>query len=230
MNAPPDSLWGKITPHYWEDPRVPERMFAKMPDIKLIALLRNPIDRLFSHYRFLVRRGVEPRPFEEVVFDKNSRKYHYYTPLGEYGRILNSFLKYFPPHQLQVAFSEDLERQPESVLDSLMAFLGLTPGYRPENLGKRYNVGGTQTRLTWLISFAKSTWPVKWAWRALPERIRVGIGKWYFFEVAPVPEKAAPLQPEIRQQLVNYYKSDILELQDIIRTSVPWKEFEDGSA
>jgi hypothetical protein len=49
------------------NPLVPERMAKTIPDAKLIALLRNPVDGAYSHYQMGLRRGNEVRPFEEAV-------------------------------------------------------------------------------------------------------------------------------------------------------------------
>ena len=67
--APADARWGTVTPRYMEDPRVPKRIQRLMPEIKLVALLRNPIDRALSQFRQQVRRGKESRSFEEATFE-----------------------------------------------------------------------------------------------------------------------------------------------------------------
>jgi hypothetical protein len=225
IHAPFKRLWGKITPQYWQDSRVPERLFHAMPNVKLIVQLRNPIERAYSHYLFLFRRGAETRPFEEVVFDKNWKKYSYYAPLGEYGRILKNYLNYFPSEQLLVTFSEDLDKRPQYVLDSIMTHLGMKQGFKPDNLGKRYNVGGIKTRFPWLIALVKKTAPLKRIWRTLPKRSRSAFGRWFFFEVAPVPEKANALPAELRQKLVEFYRQDVMELERLIHQKVPWQDF-----
>jgi hypothetical protein len=58
--APPDLLWGTVTPRY-RDLGIPARMHEAMPDARLIALLREPVARVYSKYRLLVRRGRERR-------------------------------------------------------------------------------------------------------------------------------------------------------------------------
>lgn len=57
---------GEATPSYLLNPLVSERMAKTIPDAKLIALLRNPVDRAYSHYQMGLRRGDEVRPFEEA--------------------------------------------------------------------------------------------------------------------------------------------------------------------
>jgi hypothetical protein len=124
-----------------------------------------------------------------------------------------------------VTFSEDLDTRPQYVLDSIMTHLGLKKGFKPDNLGKRYNVGGTKTRFPWLISLVKKTAPLKRIWKSLPKRSRSAFGRWFFFEVAPIPEKAPSLPVELRQKLVEFYRQDVMELERLIDQKVPWRDF-----
>src|SRR6266487_1947701 len=52
-----EQRWGKATPAYMADPRVAARIHSLMPRVLLIALLRNPVERAYSHYMMSVRRG-----------------------------------------------------------------------------------------------------------------------------------------------------------------------------
>lgn len=219
-----DQLWGKLTPHYWDRPEVPPALRARMPEVRLLALLRNPVDRTLSHYRFLVRRGVEPRPFLEAVFDPGWKKHHHYLPLGEYGRILDQYLGHFPREQILILFTDDLERYPQRVLARVQTHLGLKEPFSGAGLGQRYNVGGTSTRFPWLVPLLRRT-PVRVVWRALPERFRRSLGHWYFFELAPRREVPEPLPAEVRRRLVKHFRPDVARLEEIVGPPVPWEEF-----
>jgi sulfotransferase family protein len=139
-HAPRNALWGKVTPHYMAYPHVPERLFNMMPQVKLIALLRNPVDRAFSHYRMAIRTGAESRDFSEVVSEQLAQLSSVnFLTLGEYGRILRSFFRLFPARQLRIFFTDDLEASPDSLVNSILTYLGLESGFSPANLGKRYH-------------------------------------------------------------------------------------------
>lgn len=62
-SAPASSIKGEASPHYMYFKNVPERIASLFPDIKLIAVLRNPITRAYSHYQMTVRRNLEKRSF-----------------------------------------------------------------------------------------------------------------------------------------------------------------------
>ncbi len=242
-NAPLDLLWGKISPRYMADPRAPERIFRQMPGVKLIALLRNPIDRVLSDYRMFVNRSRSSLPVfkdfiasqiheEDMVRSRNQPPdniecLHKNSALkqGEYGRILKGFLRYFPREQLLIIFSDDLEHNPQSILDQVLAHIGLEPGFSPPNIGKRYNVGGTKLRFRNLRSTVRKIYPLKLLWRMLPENRRGVIKLWFNTQVKTVQEAPQELPQELRTLLVDFYRDDVRKLEELIDTRVPWEEF-----
>jgi hypothetical protein len=162
--APDGALCGKATPHYMrgsshadvED--MAQRIATAFPDVRLIALLRDPLERAVSQYRMEIRRGREERSFEAAIADLlepgqliRSRKpagpTDSYVAQGEYGRILGAYRERFPAGQLHVEMTEDLGSDPGGVLDRVLGFLGLPAGYRPEGLGVRHFRGGRRKRL-----------------------------------------------------------------------------------
>lgn len=160
-DAPPHARWGKATPHYMCDARVPARIHATMPDVRLIALLRHPVERAYSHYLMSRRRGHVARPFDEVVAEQlepaaleraralpatPEHERACYVAWGEYGRILGGFLEHFPREQLLALFTDDLARDPQGTLERVYAYLGVRGGVIPPELGARFNVGGSRRR------------------------------------------------------------------------------------
>jgi hypothetical protein len=223
--APADVQWGKVTPHYMAYPHVPKRIFDLMPKVKLIALLRNPVDRAFSHYRMAVRTAGERRTFEQVISDLSEPNATSFLRLGEYGRIIGSFAKHFPSEQLQISFAEDLEQRPKFVVDSILTYLGLDPGFSPRNLGERYHQGGVRQRFPWLIPAARRISPLWRLWRALPENRRRVLRFWFHTQINTIVEPAPEIDANLRCKLVEFYRPDVLELERLILNKVPWKEF-----
>ena len=102
--APPTAVKGEASTYYMMFTCVPERIHQLYPDIKLFALLRNPIERAYSHYRMAVRRGFENRSFEQSVSesidmatraDREIDHNREYLMFGEYGRIIKNYLRSF---------------------------------------------------------------------------------------------------------------------------------------
>lgn len=152
-------ITGEATPNYLYDPMVPERMVQVIPEARLIVLLRNPVDRAYSHYHQAVRRSLETRSFEEAVEVEqallveggNEPSAHRRSPgtshdsnllaKGLYADQLLRWSKYFDKQQLLVLKSEDFFKRTPDTMGLVQEFLGLP--YReldlpPPKTGDRY--------------------------------------------------------------------------------------------
>jgi len=140
------SLTLDATPYYLVHPLVPERAARLLPKVKLIALLRNPVDRALSHYQHEVRGGRESLSFAEAIekeserlageeerlrsepgyYSWNHHRYAY-TRRGLYIEQLRRWMQHFPRSQLLVLQSEWLFRDPVAATAAVHDFLGLRP-------------------------------------------------------------------------------------------------------
>lgn len=143
------------SPYYLFHPAVPERMRALLPDARLIALLRDPVRRAYSHYWHEHARGREKLSFEAAIdaeparladaeallargtIDRSEVHQHLsYLSRGRYAEQLERWFALYPRDRLLVLRFEDLVRQPLAVLNETLAFLGLPPA-ASANLGAR---------------------------------------------------------------------------------------------
>ena len=123
-----ETITGEATPYYLFDPHVPERMAETVPEAKLIALLRNPVDRAYSHYRMQLRRGIEDRPFAQAVRDEMEGEEGYsYLARGLYAEQLARFSAFVRRGRLLVLCSEDFFANRREVFHRALGFLGLLP-------------------------------------------------------------------------------------------------------
>src|SRR3954452_4522503 len=131
---------GTVTPDYMAAPeldRVVPRMAETSPDARLIAILRDPLERAISDFRQELRRGlVLSEDFGEHIGsdDKVLRT-------SEYGVTLTRYLEYFRRDQLLVVFTSEFEESPQSVYDDIFRFLGVKSFTPPTDV--RLNVGGS---------------------------------------------------------------------------------------
>ena len=121
------SITGEATPYYLFDPPVAERMAKIVPKTQLIALLRNPIDRAYSHYQMQVKRGTEPRSFEEAIEQPHSS----YVSRGIYVDQLLRWFEFFSKEQMLILKSEDFFERPVETLKVVLTFLDI-PDWQPE--------------------------------------------------------------------------------------------------
>lgn len=231
-NAPPDMLWGTVTPDYMADPRVPERIRSILPDVRLISLLRDPIERAYSHYLMGIRKGYETRSFENVVYDslkadalEEARKQptpnNSYIIRGEYGRILARYCELFPRDRMVVFLTEELKLDPGKVMQSIFQFLGVHSDFVPPNLGRIYHKGGSKRRLPWLEDLIKME-SIRAIWKTIPGKYRRPIAYW-FRQWNTVPDDSdVPIPPSVQELLVRHYAEDTKRLSALIGRRIPW--------
>jgi len=146
----------EATPLYIFNPLAPKRIFDLVPEVKLVAVLRNPTERAISHYFHEKRKGRESLPIMDAMLEEEERlklavasKYYKnvvyhrcsYKSRGLYSQQIERFLDYFPRQQILVLSSEELFREPDSTLRRVFEFIGVDPGFkvsklRPRNTGK----------------------------------------------------------------------------------------------
>lgn len=231
-------LWGEVSPHYMQYRCAAARIHAAFPDIKLIAILRNPIDRAYSHYRMSVRRGEETRPFEQVISDRENSPLSvpeteigddspYILGFGFYGRVLENYLRYFDREQVLILFQEDLLGKPEETVRRLFAFLEVDDSYRPPNLGRGYHQGGV-TRFSGLEDWIERRRLLKGvAKRLVRSRRDVEAIRFWFKQLNVKAVEARGPSNDERRSLKNVFEKDVALLAKLFAIKTPWPEFED---
>jgi len=146
-SEPQDLITGEATASYICHPQAPQRIAETLPEVKLIALLRNPVDRAFSHYHHTKRIGREDLDFEEAIAQEKSRvkqlenknqAYNYtYLSSGLYAEQLKNWLNLFDRQQLLILKSEDFFDHPEAIFQQVLNFLEL-PNWSLRNY-RKYN-------------------------------------------------------------------------------------------
>jgi Sulfotransferase domain len=138
------SITGEATPSYLFDPPVAERMAEIVPKARLITLLRNPIDRAYSHYQMQVKRGTEPRTFEEAIEQQHSS----YVSRGIYVDQLLRWFEFFSKEQMLILKSEDFFERPVEILKVVLTFLDL-PDWQPDasDLQQRRHTGAYKQKM-----------------------------------------------------------------------------------
>ncbi len=241
-NALDDQVWGKATPHYMADPRVPQRIYETMPDVKLIAVLRNPIDRAFSHYQMSVRRGWEKRTFEEAMHNLlTTEKLNYarslplegiapevncYLAWGEYGRILEQY-QYFFQQKILIIFSEDLKKDALKTLKIILNFIEVDETVYLPNLHNHYHTSTTENSIyiskNTIIKDMDLLWLI---WKSIPVKNRWIIRRIVEYVLNKLnPNDKFEILPETRNQLVDFYREDVRFLKKIVDQEIPWIDF-----
>ena len=134
--GPSQRLLGEVTPAYLYWPTAAERIARYNPAMKLIAVLRNPITRAFSHWNMSRQKEREPLPFLQALEAEPERarrlplelaKRFTYVDRGLYAQQLKRLWRYFPREQTIVFKSEELLATPAAVLVRVADFLDIAP-------------------------------------------------------------------------------------------------------
>lgn len=129
---------GEATPFYLYVPGVPRQIYLQIPNVKLILILRNPVDRAYSAYLKNRREGVETRSFEDAIRQELHdpgmvvKSEYYYVRAGFYSQHIARYLEYFKKSCLKIVFQDDLLRAPQTLLSDLFLFLGVDPSFVPD--------------------------------------------------------------------------------------------------
>lgn len=155
----PRLLAGESSPYYLFHPLAAERAAQLAPGAKLIALLRNPVSRAYSHYHHMARTGRETLSFEEAIeaeavrlagveeklktdpsFPMEAHRTYSYIGRGRYAEQLERWYRYYPRENFLIMRSEDFFKDPGAVCARIHQFLGLPAWdlgvYKNANPGK----------------------------------------------------------------------------------------------
>jgi len=237
-------LWGKASPQYMGHPEAASRIHALMPKTRLIAILRDPVQRAWSHYQMERRRELEPRSFDQAVTEllqpqqlsharqsvppRHAHGFEpeqaFYLAWSEYGRILADYLEWFPREQLLVLTTDELKHDPAQTLDRVLEFIGLPAGYRPADLGKVIHKGGGAPRIPVAVkNRLKALAPLHWLWQCVPPAQRDAFRFWYEqHNVRQTPTQTLQLSESNRVRLQAHFAADGLRLQQDLALDLPW--------
>jgi hypothetical protein len=133
--APPGTLRGESTTLYLRDPAAHRRIAALLPAARLVAVVRDPVDRAHSNWTHLRSAGLEPEAdflracgLERQRTELGWAPFWRYLELGRYGEQLRHLYSVFPPEQVHVVLYRDLRQHPAGTLDGICAFLGVDTG------------------------------------------------------------------------------------------------------
>jgi hypothetical protein len=141
---------GEKSTNYLENPHVAGRIRAMLPGVKLLFLLRNPIERAFSNYLWSKQNQLEMLSFDEAVETEPVREAQYppshrysrpfsYVSRGMYAAHLRPYFAAFPAEQIKVVLLDDLEERPQAQIDAIVQFLGLRTLPSSGDLRRRVN-------------------------------------------------------------------------------------------
>lgn len=209
---------GEASPSYLFNPAAPPRIKEMIPNVKLLAILRNPADRAFSHFMHFVKLGWETTyDFRQALnavegLDHNGwfpRKD--YLSFGFYGEQLARYYERFDRTQIKVLIYEEFRAAPEPALKEIFGFLNVDPRHRTET-SVQINLSGSprsRTLQRWLTrpnDLRRSLGEI------LPATVRRRLRN--TLEIANL--KRSTLENDMRVTLMATYRDDIDRLEQLL--------------
>jgi len=201
-------------------PDVAARIAAYNPEIRLIYVVRNPLERYISHFLQRTKAGTETRQFDETFQDLEKETF---TWQGRYYYQLSQYLRVFPKDQLLVISFDRIKSDTNQVVQDLYHFLGVSEFSTEEVTSKTHNAAGNVYRKKLFGLLVLRFYRAYIEQRNFPFRF-----KKFFSTVAnwgAIPVDKPVLKPEQRQQLIDFYREDSQQLSDTF--SIPTKHWFD---
>ena len=227
--APDVTAAGEASVNYLYSETAPKRIHEYVPDVQLVAVLRNPIDRAYSHYLHLLRAGREPlRDFRAALEAEGERReagwewsWHY-TRMGFYHEQLSRYLEHFDRDQLHVYLFDDFKADNLAVTQDVYRALGVDDTVRPSDSIAHAKTGVPIS--DWFQRFILNPdHPLRRAARSvLPERVRTRGMKLLQNANLSKPE----MDPSVRAELADLFEDDVRRLEQLLgRDLSHWLEW-----
>lgn len=209
---------GESSTLYLSHEAAPAAIARLVPEVRLIAILRDPAERAHSNFLHLRRDGYEPlADFGAALAaerDRAAAGWYYawlYRDRGFYHRDLSRYFELFDRSRIRVYLHEELDREPLRVLDDIFGFLGVDRGFRPD-VRARHNVSGRPRSGGFHRALRRSRRLRQAAKLVVPDRL----GHRAFAAVHRANLERRPMPPGIRADLVAGYADDIRRLEGLI--------------
>lgn len=234
----PQLLRLDATPDYLYSPATPQKIKSSLPSVKLVFILREPISRLISWYKYAKQVGQLPPncSFESYVreqlqaIEANLPRPQHMRALeqGRYSLYLQPYFDLFGQDNIHIAFQEALSKEPTLVLQQLCGFAGIDPTFYSNYHFKIFNRTEAMKNADLHRTYMKFRFRVRnavhniSAIRAILRRMR-RLFELFYFRLNTQPSEQVVISPSTREIIEAYYSQEAQALTDLIGKAVPWQ-------
>jgi hypothetical protein len=232
--APPGTLRGESTPLYLADTGALGRIRLTVPEARLIAILRDPVDRAYSNWAHLWADGLEPiDDFMAACAEEGRRRQAGWAPFwryletGLYGRQLDHLYALFPREQVLVLRYKWLAEEPVRTLDTVCRFLGVDEGVLHEAPAQNVGTYVHPTPTTRLFQGAMRGGAA--VGRLFPPQVWRKASKPLLWLIQRTPQHRPELAPGDRADLIGYFSEDMARLEELTGWDLTqWRTYREG--
>jgi hypothetical protein len=196
---------GEASPQYLRCPTAAQRIHQCIPDVKLVASLRNPADRAFSGFLMRTRRGEAVKSLYEELTPEAS-----HVKEGFYYKRLKRYFDIFARPQIKIYIFEEFKKDPAKVIVDLFDFLGVDTTFVPDTSTRHNPAAIPKSRLLNRLFYDPTL--IRTAKAILPEKVQMMVKQVRQQNLKPPPK----FPPDLRLKLLDHYREDILKLEELL--------------
>jgi len=204
------SVRGESSPSYSKYPAyddVPKRMHSVLPNVKLVYILRDPVDRIVSHYVHNLAHGRERRTIQDALTPIEN---NHYVACSKYYLQLTRYLEYFHMENILIIKSEALKSNRTCTLERIFRFLGVDESFVSDQYGTMLHNSGGKRRYSSVGRYLKDLPVVRRAAAIMPRSLTRGI-----YRVVSSELEKVTLPEALRRELVEYLEEDVDSLRKV---------------
>lgn len=205
---------GEVSPQYFRSPTAARRIHEHIPDVKLVASLRNPAERAFSGFLMRTRRGVKVRDAYEELTPEAS-----HVREGFYYDRMKRYFDTFPKEQIRTYLFDDFKKDPTAVVQDLYGFVGVDPEFAPDTAVRHNPANVPRSAVLNRVFYHPRA--IRSAKAILPDRLQTAAKRLRQRTQRPAPT----FPPDLRARLLELYRDDLLKLEALLERDLSvWLE------
>jgi hypothetical protein len=215
---------GEISNSYLYSTVAANEIKMALPDVKIVMMLRNPIDRLYSHYLANLRDGktlltcFEELAYDMAKLDKGWGKSHLYIELGLYYEQVKRYLELYNKENIRIYFHDDFKKNPEGIVRDLFEFIRVDKNIALD-FSERHNEAKVPKN-KYFIHLISVLGIKKRLFKLVPKGLKHSIKNSFFKD-----GKVTPLTTDERNKIMKYYSTDIDKLEKLVNRDLSnWKK------
>ncbi|GGF22659.1 sulfotransferase [Halobacillus andaensis] len=215
---------GEFSTSYLDDEFAPERIYNSLGEVKIVISLRNPIERFISHYKHIYRNEDkgENLNISNINIENYQRAIKLYPELlekGEYYNQLMNYIEIFGESNIHIILKDDIDREPQTVLEDLYNFLEVKSNYVAATTNKEVSIGIVpkyykleKIRVT-LYKFMKRNAP----WVILLIR-KIRLGEMY--RKLNKKNENIKVDKRVKKELLNHYRDSTMKTSKLLNKNL----------
>lgn len=219
-NVKNEKAIGDASPTYLWDPKSAKLIYEKIPKAKIVIILRNPIDRAYSHYLMLYGRGVLKTPFEQIISDSKKIPHDDFSGrvinAGFYSEQIKRYFEVFPKNQIKILIFEEFVKNTKESVGNILDFLDIDDE-PPDSTNTIYNQF-TEPRGGISSSILKNKIIKNVGKQFLP----MSVGESMMKNILGKKSIKPKLSEKMYESLENIYRKDIIKVETILDRKVSW--------